>query len=124
MIDLEKRDIQDILDDMVDGFLYSTSATNEEYAQAQSLVSQAFCLGIDRKQAEINELKQKLEKLEAGEFVLVPREPTDEIISHLEESMAETILKDDDDFIEVYQVMIEAVEKTQDENLLNSRNDL
>lgn len=29
---------------------------------------------------EITELKQKLEKLESGEFVLVPREPTKEVI--------------------------------------------
>ncbi len=62
-------------------------------------------------QAEITELKQKLARYENPDYVLVPREPTKEIVNHLEDSMAEIILKDDEDFIEAYKAMIEAMEK-------------
>ena len=57
-------------------------------------------------QAEITELKQKLEKLESGEFVLVPRELNGNII----EDMWSTFDKRPDMQL-IHNAMIEAVEK-------------
>lgn len=54
-------DVQDYLDDMVDGFV-GDEATNEEYEQAQALASQAFCFGLEHKQQEIKSLKAQLGK--------------------------------------------------------------
>lgn len=70
-----------------------------------------WCLRAKLAQAEIIELKQKLARYENPDCVLVPRKPTKEIVNHLEYSMAEKILKDDEDFIELYKAMIKAVEK-------------
>lgn len=41
----------------------------------------------------------------------MPRKPTEEIINNLGWSIAETVLKDIEDFIEIYKAVIEAVEK-------------
>lgn len=59
-----------------------------------------------RAQEEITELKQKLEKLESGEFVLVPRELNGNII----EDMWSTFDKRPDMQL-IHNAMIEAVEK-------------
>ena len=59
-----------------------------------------------RAQEEITELKQKLEKLESGEFVLVPRIPT--------KNMLEAGFVNGDygcSTLQIYKAMIEAVEK-------------
>ena len=63
-------------------------------------------------QAEITELKQKLERLESGEFVLVPREPT----FAMTESGLMTLKKSESGYYigsveHIFKAMIEAVEK-------------
>lgn len=57
-------------------------------------------------QAEITELKQKLEKLESGEFVLVPRNLSNELweVMWKEFELSESMH-------EAHKAMIEAVEK-------------
>lgn len=58
----ETVDVQDYLDDMADGFV-GDEATNEEFEKVQTLISQAFCFGIERKQQEIESLKAQLEEV-------------------------------------------------------------
>ncbi|MCF9035305.1 hypothetical protein [Acinetobacter nectaris] len=63
-------------------------------------------------QAEITELKQKLEKLESGEFVLVPKVPT----FAMTESGLMTLKKNESGYYigsvqHIYKAMIESVEK-------------
>lgn len=64
---------------------------------------------------EITALKQKLEKLESGEFVLVPREPT----FAMTESGLMTLKKSESGYYigsveHIFKAMIEAVEKDND----------
>ena len=58
---------------------------------------------LDKKQAEITELKQKLKKIESGEFVLVPRNPSNECLKGISGNI--------DNAKHIYKAMIEAVEK-------------
>ena len=61
---------------------------------------------VDALRAEINDLKQKLEKLESGEFVLVPRNLSNELweVMWKEFELSESMH-------EAHKAMIEAVEK-------------
>ncbi|ESK40295.1 hypothetical protein P256_00742 [Acinetobacter nectaris CIP 110549] len=71
-----------------------------------------WCKRAELAQAEITELKQKLEKLEDGEFVLVPKVPT----FAMTESGLMTLKKNESGYYigsvqHIYKAMIEAVEK-------------
>lgn len=64
-----------------------------------------------RKDEELQEVKAQLAQYQSDDCVVVKKEPTKEIIDNLKETMAETILKDDEDFVEIYKAMIEAQEQ-------------
>jgi hypothetical protein len=67
---------------------------------------------LANKQDEITELKQRLEKLESGEFVLVPKEPSTKLLEALDKGQFFNDESDSDyDALKGYKAMIEAVEK-------------
>ncbi|MCF9034691.1 MULTISPECIES: hypothetical protein [Acinetobacter] len=66
----------------------------------------------EEKQKEISKLKQKLEKLESGEFVLVPREPAKEMFRVFYDAFNLANKGNTaQNFKVAYKAMIEAVEK-------------
>jgi len=67
---------------------------------------------LAEKKAEITELKQKLEKLESGDFVLVPKEPSTKLLEALDKGQFFNDESDSDYYaLKGYKAMIEAVEK-------------
>ncbi len=47
-----------------------------------NMVWEMYLAGQESKQAEIDSLKAQLAKVESGEFVVVPKEPTEAMIKH------------------------------------------
>ncbi|WP_394651370.1 hypothetical protein [uncultured Acinetobacter sp.] len=52
------------------------------FDQQKELFEMFFKSGAESKQAEIDSLKAQLAKVERGELVLVPKEPTEDMIKH------------------------------------------
>lgn len=77
------------------------SEINKEREQATE-----YYVDCEHLKEEINDLKQKLARYENPDYVLVPREPTKEVVD-----VADSLLLFHASTLESYKAMIEAVEK-------------
>lgn len=82
-----------------------------DIAKVQKAEIDMLNVDIANKQAEIDSLKAQLARVESGDFVVVPKEPTEKMMH----SALMTVIHNNGDVKAMYKVMIEAAQENSHE---------